>query len=126
MAESTTEFRPLSLVSAAILPGLGHIVAGDIKRGVLAGAGVLGLFFGGMRIGGIDSIDSKEDQVWFIGQALVGPLAFGVDYLHQNHFKVIVDSPAHERRSALPDEGRDPKTGKAVKGGTPPNRKSVG
>lgn len=125
MAEpDPTTFNPAGLFFAVLLPGLGHVMSRQVRRGVLAGAGVLGLFFGGILVGGIDVIDYKEDRVWFIGQALVGPLAFGVDYIHQNNFKVI-DPETGKRRSAFPDEGRDPATGKAVAGGTPPNRKSI-
>lgn len=112
------------MLAAMIFPGLGHAVAGEIKRAALIATGVLGLFFGGMFIGGIDVVDSKEDAVWFYGQALVGPLAFGVDWAHQEKFKVIDSSG--KLRSAFPDEGRDPMTGKAVPGGTPPNEKSIG
>jgi len=85
---------------------------------------VLGLFFGGMFIGGVDVIDRKEDSVWFYGQAMVGPIAFGVDWIHQNKFKVI-DPTTKQRRSANPDEGRG-EDGIAVKGGKPPNEKSLG
>lgn len=84
-------------VLAALVPGLGHIARGEPMRGVLAGVGVLTLFFGGMLIGGIDVIDSREDKWWFYGQAFVGPIAFGVDRMHQNTFKaygVAVDVDA--------------------------------
>lgn len=119
--------RPLAGLAALVLPGLGHLVLGETKRGVLIAIGVLGLFFGGLFIGGIDSVDSKEDKVWFIGQALVGPLAFGVDYIHQNQFKVKDTDFSGNivARSARPNEGRDPKTGAPVPGGTPPNIKSL-
>ena len=120
--QSDPTFRPASLLAAVVLPGAGHFIGGERSRGVLIAAGVLGLFFGGMFIGGIDVIDSKEDRVWFIGQALVGPVAFGVDWAHQNKFKVT-DSNG-KLRSAYPNEGRGP-DGKAVAGGTPPNQKSL-
>jgi len=118
-------FKPLALLAGVALPGLGHAVRGEARRGVLVAAGVLGLFLGGVLIGGIDVIDSKEDRVWFFGQALVGPLAFGIDHIHQSRFKVI-DPDTLRPRSAYPGEGRDPVTGRAVAGGTPPNIKSVG
>ena len=77
-------------------------------------------------VGGIDVVDSKEDKFWFIGQALVGPIAFGVDYYHQNHLKVVDTKMGRQvRRTAYPTEGRDPATGKPVPGGKPPNTKSV-
>ncbi len=76
-------------VCAIVLPGLGHIVSGRVHRGILAMVGVLGLFGLGLFVGGIDAVDSKggTDRFWFYGQACVGPIAFGVDYVHQNHFK---------------------------------------
>ena len=74
----------------------------------------------------IDVVDSKEDKFWFIGQALVGPIAFGVDYYHQNHLKVVDTKAGRQvRRTAYPTEGRDAATGKPVPGGNPPNTKSV-
>lgn len=98
-----------------MLPGLGHLAQGQTKRGVLICVGVLGLFFGGLLIGGIDVVDREEDRLWFMAQSLVGPLAFGVDFIHQNHFKVLDSGdPSKGRppmlRSALPGEIRDPDT----------------
>jgi hypothetical protein len=116
-------FRPAALIAAVLLPGLGHFLSGERLRGVLIACGVLGLFFGGMFIGGIDVIDSREDRIWFFGQACVGPVAFGVDWVHQNKFKVI-DPKTKQLRSANPDEGRDAR-GFAIAGGTPPNEKSI-
>src|SRR5690606_25947878 len=78
---------------AAVLPGAGHIYLGEVRRGILAAAGVLGLFFGGMLLGGIDVIDSREDRLWFFVQALVGPVAVGVDWYHQNHLKAYQWAP---------------------------------
>jgi hypothetical protein len=121
----TPTFRPVALIAGAILPGLGHVVSGEARRGILAGAGVLGLFFGGILIGGVDVIDAREDTAWFAGQAFVGPLAFGINHIHQNNLKVI-DPRTKRLRSANPTEGRDPASGLAVEGGTPPNRRSVG
>ncbi len=121
----TPTFRPLALLAATVLPGLGHVVSGEARRGILAGAGVLGLFFGGILIGGVDVIDAREDTAWFAGQALVGPLAFGVNHLHQTRLKVL-DPKTRQLRSANPTEGRDPRTAAPIEGGTPPNRRSVG
>ncbi len=117
-------FNLVAGLAAAIIPGAGHLVLGEKKRAALIATGVLGLFFGGILIGGIDVIDSREDRVWFFGQAMVGPIAFGVDYIHQNRFKGVPSSyveglPGSRRtteaklaegramiRSAAPDEVR--------------------
>ena len=125
-------FHPLALLAACAFPGAGHMVRGERARGGVLTAGVLGLFVGGMLVGGIDVIDSREDRPWFYAQALVGPLAFGVDYYHQNFLKVIDPNSTGRtpgtvrRRSAYPNEGRDPATGRAVPGGTPPKTMSIG
>ncbi|MCC6675619.1 MAG: hypothetical protein IT436_00620 [Phycisphaerales bacterium] len=88
-----TTFSPVAGLAALILPGAGHFVLGQRGRAAAIAAGVLGLFFGGLLIGGIDVVDSREDRLWFIGQALIGPVAFGVDYAHQTHFKGVYIPP---------------------------------
>ncbi|HEX2838840.1 MAG TPA: DUF6677 family protein [Phycisphaerales bacterium] len=117
-------FHWLALLAACAFPGAGHFVRGERSRAAAVCTGVMGLFLGGMLVGGIDVIDSKEDRPWFYAQSLVGPAAFGVDWLHQNKLKVV--DVNGRLRSANPDEGRDPKTGRAVAGGTPPKSMSVG
>jgi hypothetical protein len=79
--------QPLAGLLALALPGCGHLFLRKYDRAFYAALGILGLFFGGLLIGGIDSVDSQEDRIWFLGQALVGPIAFGVDHLHQSRFK---------------------------------------
>jgi hypothetical protein len=102
-------FHPVALLAAIALPGAGHVVRGQTARGVLAGVGVLGMFLGGLLIGGIDVVDRKESRMWFMGQACVGPIAFAVDYIHQTRFKGVPEEAvrarrADVRRSPLPGE----------------------
>jgi hypothetical protein len=123
------QFNPLAGLAAFAFPGLGHFLFGDRRRGIFAATGVLGLFFGGILIGGIDVIDRQEAKFWFIGQALVGPMAFGIDHIHQTQFKVIERDTGGviQRRAALPSEGRD--AGGAPRplqpGEKPPNIRSL-
>lgn len=107
--ENSEQLRPDAALLAAALPGLGHCYLGEWKRGVLVFAGVMGLFFGGMLIGGIDVIDRVEDKWWFVLQAGVGPTAFAVDALHQKHFKFEVREGGRVvRRTGLPDPSQNP------------------
>ncbi len=122
--EPSTGFNPAALFAACVLPGLGHLVRGERQRGIYIMASLLGLFGGGLLLGGIDVIDRKEDAVWFYAQGLVGPAAFGIDYYHQRHLKVI-DPRTRQLRSAYPTEGRNP-DGTVKLGFRPPNTKSVG
>jgi len=105
MTDSAETDRPrerlvlLAGLVAAAIPGAGHLYLGEFRRGILAAVGVLGLFFGGMLLGGIDVIDRREDRWWFFGQALVGPIAFGVDWYHQTQLKAYPWEPGDPVRA---------------------------
>jgi hypothetical protein len=88
----SNSFDPAAFLAAVALPGAGHAVAGDRRRGVMIGVGVLGLYATGLLIGGISVIDRRENDWWFYGQAMVGPLTFGIDYVHQTRFKEMTSS----------------------------------
>jgi TM2 domain-containing membrane protein YozV len=100
------EFQPVAAILALIVPGAGHFYLGQARRAGLVALGILGLFFSGLLIGGIDVVDRRENPIWFFGQALVGPLTFGVNHIHQNHFKVL--DPATGRLRTARPELRDP------------------
>lgn len=102
------ELQPVAAILAVAFPGLGHFYLGHTLRATCICVGVMGMFLTGLFIGGISSIDRRDNFIWFLGQALVGPPTLVVDYLHQNHFKV---RDMHVIRSARPDEARDPQTG---------------
>ena len=90
MARTDSDDTPKNLGAAAlgwVFPGLGHVVLGQARRGVLAGTGVLILFVGGLLVGGLDAVDRKEDQLWFIGQAGAGPIAFAAAYANESIIK---------------------------------------
>lgn len=112
---------------ALVLPGLGHYVRGERARGIRIFAGTMGLFLCGLLIGGIDVVDRREDRMWFVAQAAVGPLAFGVDSVHQTKFKGV-DPVTRQRRSPGPREviGGDGVIRAAEEGEGPRSRKSVG
>lgn len=95
-------FQPVAGALALLLPGLGHAYLGDPKRGMLIGVGVLGLFFGGLLIGGVDVVDSREDFWWFVGQAPVGPVAFAVDQVNQRYLKATDPPPTDPQAQSNP------------------------
>lgn len=86
MATDTTNESQLNFGAAVlgwVVPGLGQVVIGEKRRGILAMIGVLGLFFCGLLIGGLDCVDKQEDKLWFAGQAAAGPVAIGAAYANQ-------------------------------------------
>ena len=132
--------EPLAGLLAVLFPGAGHLYLKQTWRGVGVAVGVLGLFFGGILIGGIDVVDRKEDRIWFIGQALVGPIAIATDRYHQSRFKAYEPTQTRDGatipgkyRSGYPGEQRLPVASgsqtiyiwQAAPGARPPNTKSV-
>ncbi|MEZ6232857.1 MAG: DUF6677 family protein [Phycisphaerales bacterium] len=114
-------FNPVAGVLAFLIPGAGHVYMGQVTRGLLIGAGVLGLFFGGMLIGGLSIVDSRsprmENRISFYGQVLVGPAAIIVDRVHQSMFKAV-DERTRATRALDPGEvilpASDPRNGRNV------------
>ena len=109
--EESVGFHPAAFVAALVLPGLGHVVRGEQKRGVLAMIGILGMFLGGLLVGGLDAVDRRTEFWWFVPQSCVGPLPFLVDYVKKERFLVrdidrATGQPA--LRPAAPDEDRLP------------------
>lgn len=111
--EDEAPFNPVAMILAFLLPGAGHAYLGEFRRAKLIGGGVILMFLSGLLIGGIDVVDKREDLPWFLGQAFVGPIAFGTDYVHQNFIKVR-DRNTNMLRSAHPNEIRDPRTRHAI------------
>jgi len=123
-----TEMDPLAGILAVLFPGAGHWYQGQVRRALLVAGGVLGLFAGGLLIGGIDVVDSRQDRLWFFGQVLVGPVALGTDYLHQHHVKAL-DPTTRQPRSPKPGEVVDPSSGEWITGpagSVAPSSKSLG
>lgn len=76
-------FQPIAGALAVCVPGAGHLWLGRPRRALMIFLGVAWLFVGGLLIGGVDVVDREEDFWWFVGQAGVGPAAFGVNAWHQ-------------------------------------------
>lgn len=121
LGEYETGFNPVALLAGAAFPGAGHAAAGDLRRGLHIGGGILGLYAAGMLIGGLSVVDRQENPWWFLGQAMVGPLSFGIDYVHQHHFKEL--NSAGHRVTPLPPAGVTP--GTKVTGG-PKYQRAIG
>ncbi len=115
-AAESEPLQPVAALLAVVFPGLGHLYLGRFRQAALIMVGVLGLYGTGVLIGGISCIDRRDNFIWFMGQALVGPLTLGLDQYHQSHMKVIASDKngATIIRSANPNEMRDPDSGRAV------------
>jgi len=72
-------------VAGWLIPGLGHLLLGQRRRGLVILVGILGLWTAGLLIGGISVIEHRSEsgqfRPWFLGQMIVAP-SLAVDYLH--------------------------------------------
>jgi len=93
-SEIKPQWHPHAAAAGWIVPGLGHLILGQKKRGIILCVSILSLWLAGIFIGGISVID-KYDRVdsdvssakptrswWFFGQAMIAP-SFVVDVMRE-------------------------------------------
>ena len=68
---------------AWLLPGLGHLLLGQRRRGVILLVAILSLWIAGLLLGGISVVDYQQHRYWFAGQAMVAP-SLAVQWLHSS------------------------------------------
>lgn len=91
----------LHWVAAALgwlVPGLGQMWTGHVQRGIYAMVGILGLFLGGVLLGGVAVVDRRDNGIWFVAQAGAGPVAFAADWANSAWVKSgavgeLIDAP---------------------------------
>lgn len=82
-----SDLRPLAAILAWIFPGLGHWVLGQRVRAVRVMIGLWLLIIGGLLIGGLDAVDRKRDNLWFLVQMGCGPVTLVADVANQQLLK---------------------------------------
>jgi hypothetical protein len=96
---STRAFQPLAAILAWVVPGLGHWYLGQRVRALRIASGIAVLILGGLLIGGVDVVDSKEDRLWFIAQMGGGPVVLAIDTLNLKYVKSQPESEAASWRA---------------------------
>jgi hypothetical protein len=94
------------VILAWIVPGLGHVLIGEKKRGIIVGVTLLSMFIAGLLIGGIDVVDRRNDFLWYCGEVLIGPLAVAVDQYHAS--LDTYDRPTHRYIPPSPTDNPRP------------------
>lgn len=72
-SSAKSQWRPDAAVGAWLLPGLGHALLGEPKRGLIIGLAIGLLWLGGLLIGGIGVVNRETHPAWFVGQAMTAP-----------------------------------------------------
>lgn len=60
-------------LAAWLVPGLGHWLLGQRRRGVILLVSIGLLWTSGFLVGGVGVFDRKNHPVWFLGQMLIAP-----------------------------------------------------
>ncbi|MEM6566922.1 MAG: DUF6677 family protein [Planctomycetota bacterium] len=74
------------------VPGLGHVLQGRRARGVVAFVLVVGLFLLGCVLAEGTNLDRTRHFYYWAGQALLGPVAFAVEFVH-GHPRMVERAP---------------------------------
>jgi len=62
----------VALVAAWLIPGAGHVYLGRITRGVVIFVTIAALFWSGVAVGGVLTIDAKTERWWFVANLFAG------------------------------------------------------
>lgn len=75
-------------IAGWVLPGLGHLLIGDVFRGLILATAITLLWLGGLLVGGINVVQVRDAQghfrPWFLGQMLIAP-SLAVEYTHDSY-----------------------------------------
>jgi TM2 domain-containing membrane protein YozV len=75
MAEKQKNSGPMplaALVLAWLIPGAGHVYIGRVRRGIIIFVAVTATFWSGVALGGVMTVDSRNERWWFTAQMLTG------------------------------------------------------
>ncbi|MBN8645905.1 MAG: hypothetical protein J0L61_11775 [Planctomycetes bacterium] len=85
--------EPVAGLLACLFPGLGYIYLSQFRRAFWVAGGVLGLYMGGLLVGGISVVDRLNDRWWFYLQCGVGPTTFVVNHLNAGYQRLTPSGP---------------------------------
>lgn len=104
-SSSRPQWNFLEALAGWLIPGLGHWLLGQRRRGLIVGLSILALWAAGLLIGGIGVIHRVQNPAWFIGQATIGP-SLAID-LYRANLDAHNPAPRPGRKNAYePSFGR--------------------
>ena len=93
----------LALALSWLVPGLGHIMIGQVARGIIMGISIHLLFAGGLLLGGIHAINPPDQPIWTYTQFLTGWPMLVANHIERNIYEpVYVIGQRDEKGIPLP------------------------
>ena len=96
MAKTAKTSRPIPLVAlvlAWLVPGAGHAYLGRLGRGAIIFLVVGAMFWGGVAIGGVMTVDYHNERWWFAAEMLTGIHGVAGWHRQQAVYKELADDP---------------------------------
>jgi TM2 domain-containing membrane protein YozV len=107
MAEKTAKnspLAPLAVLLACLVPGLGHIYAGRVARGIVIMVIISATFWAGIGLGGVMTVDPQNERWWFIADMFTGVQGVAAWQYEQRTLKKVIDN----YNDKLPSEAKLP------------------
>jgi TM2 domain-containing membrane protein YozV len=84
----------VALLLACIIPGAGHAYIGRLKRGIIIFVTITALFWTGVGVGGVLTVDCYQERWWFIAEMLTGVHGLiGWARQHSQYEQFLADVP---------------------------------
>lgn len=74
-----------------LVPGGGHMLIGEWKRGIVMALCIIALFATGLYVGSIAVVDPVFETLYYYAQVLASPLVFVIDHISR---QMGADTPA--------------------------------
>ena len=93
----------IALALAWLAPGTGHIYLGRRKRGVIIFVSLAMMFWAGIAMGGVMTIDRRSEPYWFMADMLTGVHGLGAWQMQRSQVRrlsaAVADSPDFQRQT---------------------------
>jgi hypothetical protein len=84
----------LAIALGWLIPGAGHWLLGDRKRGILFFLAIHALFLSGLLLGGVLVLNRPDEQLWNYSQMMAGWPSIVGDKIKADHFPDDADHPS--------------------------------
>ena len=112
--QKDSPLRPLAAAGLAwLIPGAGHVYLGRVRRGVIIFVTITVLFWTGLAIGGVMTIDRESERWWFAADMFAG--LHGVVSWRRServYSKINADLATDRRYARNVENLRHPRTGR--------------
>ena len=81
-----TSIPAVPLIASWLIPGLGHLCIGQIKRGFILGLAIIFLYISGLLIGSVSVVSHSKQPLWYYIQVLAGPHTLVINSYNKKNF----------------------------------------